>query len=148
MNVGYRNFEARDFGDLSAMMYCLYEEDPEGQAIDDAKIENTVLECAVNPEKLRIVMICADETIAGYGIICFVWSNEYGGDILTIDELYIKKEYRNRRLASDFIRHHMSAYKNAAAIAVETTPSNKAAARLYGSLGFAPSQNNHLVRKL
>jgi len=148
MNVEYRDFEEQDFSALRDMMYCLYEEDPEGQALDDAKIEKTIRENAAHPEKIRICMIFADGIIAGYCIVCFAWSNEYGGDILIIDELYIKKEYRNDRLASEFIMHQMRAYTNVAAIAVEATPSNEAAVRLYKRLGFEASPNDHLVLSL
>ena len=144
-NVSYREYEEKDFADLVAMMACLYEEDPEGEAISDDKIRKTVGEYFTNPEKLRIVMICADGAAIGYSLLVFFWSNEYGGDILHIDELYITKEYRNNRVASDFIGHLPEIYKNAVAVAVEVTPSNSAAAGLYERLGFEPSPNRHLL---
>ncbi|MCL2492835.1 MAG: GNAT family N-acetyltransferase [Clostridiales bacterium] len=142
MDVTYRDFEEADFSELSGMIVCLYEEDPEGQPINSSKIRATVCESLAHPEKLRITMICADETVIGYSISVFFWSNEYGGDILHIDELYVKKEYRNSGIASDFIRYQMDANENAAAFAVEATPSNIGAARLYTRLGFEPSPNS------
>jgi len=145
MNVTYRDFEEKDFGALKGMVFSLYGEDPEGQTISEAKIRKTADESLARPEKLRIAMICADGAAIGYSLICFVWSNEYGGDILNIDELYIQKEYRNRRIASDFIKRQMDA-RGAVAIAVEATPSNSAAARFYGRLGFKASPNNHMLR--
>jgi len=148
MNVTYREYEDNDFGELRDMIFCLYAEDPEGQPIDDAKIAKTINESETHPDKLRIVMIRADEAVVGYGILVFCWSNEYGGDILCIDELYIKKEYRGNRLASGFIGYLMNTYKNAAAMAVETTPSNEAALELYKRFGFEASRNNHLVLPL
>jgi len=145
MDMLYRDFEERDFSALRDMMFGLYEEDPEGLPLDDAKITKTVSEFAAHPEKIRIIMICSGENVAGYALLVFYWSNEYGGDILNIDELYIKKEYRSRSIATDFVRHLMRTYNAVAAIAVEATPSNAAAARLYNRLGFEPSQNNHLI---
>jgi len=145
MNVIYRDFEDSDFDALRAMVFCLYAEDPEGLPINDVKIRDTVRECMARPEKLRITMICADDDVVGYCIICNVWSNEYGGDILNIDELYIKKEYRNKQIASSFIRRLIEA-SDAVAIAIETTPSNTAAVRLYKGLGFEASPNKHMIR--
>jgi len=145
MDVTYRDFEERDFGELREMVFCLYNEDPEGLAISDEKIAGTIRESEEFPEKLRIVMICADEKVIGYCLMVFYWSNEYGGDILNIDELYIRKEYRNAGIASDFIRRQTRAYENVVAVAVEATPSNDAAGRLYSRLGFEPSPNTHLT---
>ena len=145
METSYRYYEEKDFNDFREMVFCLYEEDPDGQIIDEEKIRKTVNESKTYPEKLRIVMICADGTTIGYSLICFTWSNEYGGDILNIDELYIRKEYRNNSMASGFINHQMWAHENVVAIAVETTPSNAAAGRLYHRLGFKDSPNDHLI---
>ena len=143
------DYEEKDFDDLREMMFCLYEEDPEGLPISGRKIENTIAESLAHPEKTRITMIRADGSNVGYSVIIFSWSNEYGGDIIGIDELYIKKGYRNKGIASDFIRRQMSAYpdKNIVAINVETTSSNKAAERFYQRLGFERSPNTHWVKK-
>jgi len=148
MNVGYREYEERDFAVLSEMIFYLYEEDPEGEQISEEKIRRTISESAARPDKLRIIMICADEEVVGYSIICFVWSNEYGGDILNIDELYIHEGYRNNRIASDFIEYQIHINNTAVAIAAETTPSNESATRLYERLGFEPSPNGHLIKGL
>ena len=148
MKVTYRDFEDKDFGELRDMIFRLYAEDPEGQPIDYAKIAKTVRESTAHPEKLRIIIILADETVAGYGMLVFCWSNEYGGDILCIDELYIKEEYRGSRLASAFVGYLSGAYENVVAISAEATPSNEAALKLYNRLGFEASRNNHLILPL
>jgi len=148
LNVTYRDYGENDFGDLCEMVFSLYKEDPEGQPVSADKINLTICESIDFPEKLRIVMICVDEAVIGYCLLCFVWSNEYGGDILNIDEMYIKKEYRNQSIASDFIRGLMDSGSNIAALAVETTPSNDAALKLYERLGFEASANKHMVIRL
>ena len=163
INAIYRDYEEKHFRDFSEMVFCLYGEDPEGEAISEEKIRRTVRESMERPEKLRIVLICAggeDEAgdaavttganaaVVGYSILVFYWSNEYGGDIVNIDELYIKKEFRKGGIASNFIKCQMGAYKNTRAIAIETTPSNEAAASLYKKLGFKASPNDHMILPL
>ena len=147
MNVNYRDFEECDFDDFKDMVFGLYQEDPEGLPIDEEKIRKTVCENRVHPEKLNIVLICADGQTAGYAILVFFWSNEYGGNITVIDELYIKKEYRGKQIAADFIKYQ-SARENAVALEVETTASNHAAMRLYKRLGFEVSENDRLILML
>ena len=147
----YRDFEESDYSDLREMMFCLYEEDPEGEPITDEKIRKTIAESKARPEKVRLVMICEDGEDgedgrnAGYCILVYFWSNEYGGDSVVIDELYIKEKYRNRGIGSDFIKRQLADNERAVSLQIESTPSNSAAARLYERLGFEPSPNNHLI---
>ena len=148
MDVTYRDYKESDFGDFSDMVFRLYAEDPEGLPISVTKIMATVRECRTRPEKLRIIMICAGEAVIGYSILVYFWSNEYGGDILHIDELFIREAYRGRGIASDFIKNHIGSNENIAAVAVETTPSNAAAKKLYNNLGFGSSMNDHLTLHL
>ena len=148
MNVTYRDYEEDDFYHLCEMVFSLYKEDPEGEPISADKINLTICESLDFPEKLRIVMICADEEVIGYCILCFYWSNEYGGDILNIDEIYVKQEYRNNGIAADFIKGLLEVSSNVVAVAAETTPSNSEALKLYERLGFSVSGNKHLVIKL
>ena len=145
MNVSYNDFEEKDSGDLRDMMFRLYEEDPEGEPITDEKIRKTINECKNCPEKVRLIMLSADGRNIGYCILVYFWSNEYGGDAAVIDELYIMEEYRNQGIGTAFIKHLMNGNKNAVSLEVESTPSNKAAARLYKRLGFKKSENDHMV---
>ena len=145
MNVTYRDYEERDFEDLKDMVFRLYDEDPEGLPAQNEKIIRTVEEYGTHPEKLKIVLLCEDERIVGYAILVFFWSNEYGGNIVAIDELYVKKPYRNKQIATNFIKHQLSADGNTAALEVETTASNNAATRLYQRIGFEASKNNRLL---
>jgi ribosomal protein S18 acetylase RimI-like enzyme len=145
MDLTFRDFEEKDFGDLREMMFCLYEEDPEGVPITEAKIKKTVAESEMHPDKLRIVMLSADGVNIGYCIIVFFWSNEYGGNAVVIDELYVKKEYRNKGIASKFILSRFDAYDDVVSLKIESTPSNEAGARLYERLGFVLSENHHLL---
>ena len=150
MKVTYRDYEDRDFNDLKDMVLCLKAEDPTDipAPVTEEHIRKTAEESKARPEKLRIVMILADGRIAGYGIIVFYWNNEYGGDAVHIDEIYIRKEYRNKLIATNFIKHQMSVYKNAVSLNLETTKSNSAAERFYKRLGFSISSNNHWILPL
>jgi ribosomal protein S18 acetylase RimI-like enzyme len=148
MSEVYKEFEDRDFNDLKEMIFGLYHEDPLGEPITEDKIVRTVSESKAHPEKIRIFMICRNGIAIGYGIIVFFWSNEFGGNIIHLDELYVKKEYRNKGVASNFIRFLTEAYGNAASLNLETTPSNTAALRLYKKLGFETLPNVHLALRL
>ena len=137
-------YTENDFDELKDMVFGLYSEDPEGMPMTESKIKKTANESLHRPEKVRIIIIRSGGAIIGYGMLTFSWSNEYGGDIVNIDELFIKDGYRNRKAASAFIRHTMETYKNAVIFELETTPSNENALKLYKKMGFEVAANTHM----
>jgi len=147
MDVFYRDYEEKDFGDLVEMVLCLKDEDPTEipLPVSETNVRNTVNESVAHPDKLKIVMIIADGKVAGYSLIVFYWNNEYGGNAVNIDEMYIRKEFRNRKIGTNFIKSQMKAYENAVSLNLETTKTNAAAERFYKRLGFSLSTNNHWV---
>ena len=44
-----------------------------------------------------------DEEVVGYGILANRWSNGLGGQVLHVDELYVRPGRRGRGIASDFL---------------------------------------------
>jgi len=139
-------YAEKDRGEFTEMVFALYDEDPTGMPITEDKIIKTINESVCGSEKVQIVMIRNGVENIGYGIITFSWSNEYGGIVVNIDELYIKKGFRNNNAGSSFIEHLQDTYKNAAMLTLEVTPENKDALRLYNRLGFEVSGNTHLLR--
>ena len=148
MNLTFKSYEENDYNDLKEMIFGLHTEDPSDHVMTEEKVKNTIRESVSHPEKLQIVMICADGVNVGYSIILPFWSNEYGGNVINIDELYIKKEYRNKKIATEFMKHQERIHKsNSASIALqlERSPANDAAARFYKRFGFEPSPNVQLM---
>jgi ribosomal protein S18 acetylase RimI-like enzyme len=150
MDIIYRNYEERDFNDLLDMVLCLKDEDPTEipVPVTEKNVRDTVSESIAHPDKLRVIMILADGQVAGYCIIVFYWNNEYGGNAVNIDEMYIREQYRNKNIATNFIKHQMAAHEKAVTLNLETTKTNAAAERFYKRLGFSISSNNHWVMSL
>jgi hypothetical protein len=96
MDVEYRLYRDNDYKDLLKMIYSLYNEDPEGEPISENKINNTINEYKKNPQKISIYLFKKGDESIGYALLVYFWSNEYGGNILTIDELYVTEKYRSK----------------------------------------------------
>ena len=142
MDINFRAFKKSDFSELKEMIFSLYCEDPEGEVINESKINKTVEELLENPIKGRIIIFEVDEIITGYSIIVFYWSNEYGGDFLQIDELYVKPEWRNKGIGTSFFEFLLREYKeNKVALSLEVTPANNKAIEYYRKIGFEKSKN-------
>jgi len=144
MEINFRPFKPEDNSELREMIFALYSEDPDGGKVKEENIAGTINELTVHPEKGSIVIFQSGEEIAGYGILVFYCSNEYGGDVLHLDELYVKPAWRNKNIASDFINSFSGKVK---AIILEVIPTNSRAMRFYEKLGFKISKNIWFVKK-
>lgn len=147
--VVYRPFAPQDLAELMSMIVALYREDSEGEPIAEAKIERTVQELTRYPGKGEIILFAVDQTIVDYALLIFFWSNEYGGNIVHIDELYIKESWRKQGIATQFLDHLASSQpETTRGLQLEVTPSNERTWDYYRRLGFRPSANRHLLKKL
>ena len=145
--MNFRNFRHTDFIELKNMIHALYSEDPGNEPITDTKISKTVRKLCENPSKGRIIIFEKGRVTIGYAILIFYWSDEYGGDILHIDELYVKPAHRGRGVATRFFKHIPRTFKDIVAFQLEVNSSNSKAKNYYRKLGFKKTRNTHMIRK-
>lgn len=145
MDIEIRGYVDHDYMEFCGMVKSLYSEDTEGQSMNTSKVEATMNEYKKNPEKIKIVILVKNKDIIGYSILVYLWSNEYGGNILIVDELYIKEKFRNEGIGSYFIKW-LEESEEFVAIQLETTPSNKRVFNYYIRLGFKVVENAHLIK--
>lgn len=146
MKIKYRPIRDSEEEIVSQLIESLYNEDPGIKLMTEDKIRNTFDKLRLTPELGTILVIETDNNIAGYSILINFWSNEFGGNILFIDELYIKKEFRGQGIGTNFIKHLKDTkYNNAVALQLHVTPNNPGARKLYESLGFHRHKNDTLT---
>lgn len=144
--LNFRPLKNTDYPELRRMINALYNEDPVDRRITAKKISRSVKELSRNPCKGKVIIFELDSVIIGYSILIFYWSNEYGGNILNIDELYVKSEYRGRGVATQFLKHIPRTFEDRiVAVQLEVSPSNTNALDYYMKLGFKKSRNTHLI---
>src|SRR5207253_11358576 len=90
----------------------------------------------------RAAVLELDGRPASYALLISYWSNELGGDICTIDELYVEPAARSQGHSTallEALAAHAAPYPpGAVALALEVTAKNARARALYERLGFAP----------
>ena len=126
------------------MILGLYSEDPSDKIVDQKKIDKTFQTLLEEPTRGCIMVFEHEAELVGYSILVNFWSNEFGGNILIIDELFVKKEFRSQGIASQFITYlKQSQFGDSVALQLEVTPDNHRALALYKSLGFKKHKNDY-----
>ena len=152
MYVSFIIIEDKDIPEIVWMSKQLYQEDPDGENITEEKILLTIKELKQFPEKGNVIKFIVDVNIVGYAILIFYWSNEYGGNIIFIDELFIKTDWRGQGIATKFINAliegKLTSIKEIKGIQLEVTPSNQKGLNYYQKLGFAYVRNANLFREI
>ncbi len=130
------------------MCLALYREDP-GEPVSADQIRRTLARLRAEPVRGKAVVAEVDRKVVGYALLVSFWSNEYGGEICTIDELYVVPPLRSRGIAAELlgaIGANPSLWGSApVALELEVSPSNARARSLYERLGFRA--RNHTLRR-
>lgn len=146
MTITYRRFTLKDIPEIMLMMAGLYTDDPTNKQMSGTKFRSTITELSEHPDKGTILIMEAKGKIVGYSVIVHFWSNEWGGNVEMIDELFVKADYRGQQIATDFITYLRNNHFNGAvALQLEVTHRNVKARALYERLGFKPHKNAILV---
>lgn len=81
-------------------------------------------------------LIGDEKTVFGYGVVNLTFSMEAGGNTLWLEDLYIRKDYRNKGFGKQYFDFIFSTYKNVNRFRLEVEETNPKAIKLYKSLGF------------
>ncbi|MBC8569377.1 GNAT family N-acetyltransferase [Zongyangia hominis] len=131
-----RDIERKDHDAFVEMVVDFY---GGGAALYGANMEHIEKTFEAIMEKcpyLRAVMIEQEEKIMGFALLAYTWSNESGGMVVWLEELYVKPGYQGQKIGSQFLRWMEKEYADFSRIRLEVCPSNPGARRLYERFGF------------
>ncbi len=89
MTATFRPYQTKDHAILSQYIFNLYLEDAKGQRMTQRKIDLTIETLTTRPDLGRFVLFDYLTETVGYALLINYWSNEYGGMITHLDELYV-----------------------------------------------------------
>jgi GNAT superfamily N-acetyltransferase len=134
--------------EVLAMMEALYGEDEAASGVDRARFPLTIRTLVLDPSRGRIVLFEEEISVQGYAVLIPFWSNEFGGNLVLIDELFVKAEARSRGIGRGFLEFVANSRPfDAVGAILEVSPRNSRARRLYESAGFALRRNVTLARR-
>ena len=112
--------------------------------VPDSHLEATFRELMRGSAYLRCFLLERDGEAAGFALLAFTFSQEAGGIVVWLEELYVREAFRSRGTASDFLAF-MKREIPAARYRLEIEPSNQGARRLYEKYGFSPLAYEQMV---
>jgi GNAT superfamily N-acetyltransferase len=136
----WRPATERDDDVVVELCLRLYEEDPGPLPGDGRAMRVTLARLRREPWRGQPVVLDVDQRVLGYALLVAYWSNEFGGEVCAVDELYVARDFRGRGHGAALIQavERGDVWPSPlAAIALGVTPGNARARRLYEKLGFA-----------
>ncbi len=90
-----------------------------------------------------------DGQTAGYALLAKTFSQEAGGTVIWIEELYVKEAFRSRGLGSEFFRFLEDTYGGKVKrYRLEVEKENEGAVRLYKRQGFSFFAYDQMVKEM
>ena len=133
----WRPAQPSDDESIFRMSAALYREDPSPDPVPDTHIRQTLAKLREHPVRGLAVVLEHAGAIRGYALLISFWSNERGGEICYLDEIYVEKEARSqgcgRKLVEALASRNSLWPGKAVAIDLEVSPKNTRARALYES---------------
>lgn len=105
--------------------------------ISDEAMKTTFQAALSSSPYMRGLMIEEKAEIIGYLLLSFTYSNEVGGMVVWIEEIFLKENHRHKGYGKEVLKWVISQYSHKAKrFRLEVTGENRLAKKLYQSLGF------------
>ncbi len=146
MDIHFRPAEVSDVAALLPMIRALCEHDR--MRFDEAKVRRALAQIVADERLGRVWLIESGDEVAGYLVLTFGFSLEFGGRDAFIDEIFLREEFRGRGLGRRAIELAERACRGRGirALHLEVDRGNTRAQSVYSRAGFA-DRGNHLLNK-
>lgn len=140
----FRECTAADIERVQELVDELYSDDP-GDLPSGPIVKMTFDHFASRDKVGKIIVFEESDQLVGYSILVFFWSNEFGGNVVEIDELLVTRTFRRRGISRSFFAWLEQQNTDCVGFALQVSRNNQEAARLYLDLGFSYT-NQYLVK--
>ena len=132
-----RTFELADKEQILAMVSDFYSGPGVLHPIPVQHFSDAFAEMVLPNGRLRGLAVFCGDTLAGYSLLAFEYSVEAGGEVVWVEDLYIKPCFRSHGLGKEVFAYIKQAYAGKATrLRLELMPQNARAHALYQSMGF------------
>ena len=141
-----RRYEASDRRTVTEMLDEFYHSPAVLHPIPRAHFEKTLNAAEAGNPCVRLYLIENGGQTAGYALLALTFSNEAGGDVVWLDEIYIRPEFQGKGLGNEFFDFLEKEFASAARFRLEVEADNEGAVRLYERRGFRPLEYVQFIK--
>ena len=135
--ITFRDFRPTDRADFLQMCRAFYTSDAVLHPIPDAYMERTFDVTVQGSPYSRGLIFEKDGEIAGYGLLSISYSNEAGGLVVWLEEIYVLPAYQGQGVGSAFFAFVRDEYRDTALrLRLEVAQDNVRAIKLYERMRF------------
>lgn len=128
------------------MVDDFYNSDAVCHSVDSANFERTFDELMRSDTYAEGYFFEADGAVSGYALLAKTFSQEAGGIVIWVEEIYIKPSFRGRGQGKEFLNGIISRLGHGVSrIRLEVSACNSRAVKLYRSLGFTDLEYGQLI---
>ncbi|MDE6605769.1 MAG: GNAT family N-acetyltransferase [Clostridia bacterium] len=131
-----RKYKKEDRETTLAMMKEFYSSPAVLHKICEDNFLRTLDEAESDSPYMDIFILGSQNQVAGYALTAYTYSNEAGGKVVWIEELFVLPSFQGQGLGKEFLIYIKSAFGDFARIRLEVEESNDGATRLYRREGF------------
>ena len=125
---------------IAFMCLALNREDPGLSVVDDTRVRRTLAVFRAEPHRGHAVVVELGGVVRGYALLVPFWSNELGGCVCEVDELFVQEGFRSRGIGTSLFEAIAAgvlfADERVVALALGVSSGNPRARALYERLGF------------
>ena len=144
-----RPFAVSDRSVLLKMMNNFYHSSAVNHVVPESYFNATINTILSNSPYTEGWIIEYDSIPAGYGLVSKSYSNEAGGLVIWLEELYIDEKFRGQGLGSSLIAYIEDQYRDQASrFRLEVTDSNVSAERLYRKIGYKVLPYKQMIKNI
>lgn len=123
---------------------AFYSSDAVLHNIPDENITKTFEELMQSETYIECYIFEKEEKRVGYALLAKTFSQEAGGEVLWIDEIYILPQYRSQGIGSQFFEY-LKTNTNVARLRLEFCPNNQKAIEVYKHQGFKALEYGQMI---
>lgn len=141
-------FTINDYDTVITLMNEFYQSDAVLHSVPTQYFENT-FQAVINQSPLAAGYLIYDQqTVAGYGLLSFTHSNESGGLVVLLEEIYIRPKHQGKGLGKSFLSFVEKTYPQATRFRLEVCKTNSQALKLYTRTGYQPLEYQQLIKDI
>ena len=124
-----------------------YHSDAVLHPIPDTYFERTADEALRSDDYAEIFLFECENEAAGYGLIAKTFSQEAGGMVWWIEEVYVREAFRSKGIGREFFAY-LDGIKDSAVtrMRLEVEEDNTRAVALYKKLGYKPLEYAQMIK--